>query len=62
VHLGGAGLAQHLDHRPRGGAPHDGVVDDHQRLPSMFSRSGLSFMRTAEGAQLLARGDEVRPM
>ena len=32
VNLGRPGLPQHAHHGPGGGAPHDGVVDDHQAL------------------------------
>ncbi len=46
VHLGGAGVAQHLHDLAGRVAPHDRVVDDDQALAATTSGSGLNFSRT----------------
>jgi len=62
VDLDGAGLAQHLDHGPRGGARTIESSTTTTRLPAMFSRSGLSFRRTPLARSAWVGAMKVRPM
>ena len=56
--LGGAGLAQHGDHGPAGGAPHDGVVEHDQALPVDVVAQRVELQPHAEGPHVLVGGDE----
>jgi hypothetical protein len=62
VDLGGTRLPQHADQLVLGGAPHDRVVHHHQPLAWMFSRSGLSFRRTAWARASWLGAMKLRPM
>ena len=62
MHLGRTGFAQHPDELLLCGAPYHRVVHHESRLPSMFSLSGLSFMRTACARISWLGAMNVRPM
>ena len=61
VHLGRAGLAQHRDHLARGGAAHDGVVDDDELLALDVLGQRVELQAHADAALLLVRLDERAP-
>ncbi len=58
VHLGGAGLTQHLHHLLGGGAAHDGVVDHHELLAPDVLGQRVELETHALAALLLVGLDE----
>ena len=58
VHLGGAGVAQHLDELLRRVAAHDGVVDDHQALAADNGRQRVELQADAQLSHGLRGLDE----
>ena len=58
MHLGGAGVAQHLDELLGRVAAHDGVVDDHQALAADDGRQRVELQADAQLAHGLRGLDE----
>ena len=61
MHLARAGLAQHLDHLARRGAPHDRVVDHDQPLASDALGQRVQLHADPDATHVLARLDEGAP-
>ena len=58
MHLGGAGLAQHRHHGPRGGAADDRIVDHDESLTGDVVAQRVELHAHAERTHLLVRRDE----
>ena len=61
VHASGAGVPEHLYKLPGGGAPDDGIVDDHDVFPFHDTPNRRQFQPDAGFPHLLGGFDEVRP-
>ena len=58
MHFGRAGVAHHLHDLARGGAAHDGIVDQHDALARDHGAVGVVLEAHAKLADLLGRLDE----
>src|SRR3546814_1805933 len=58
MHFLGAGLSHHLDDLGRGGAAHDGIVDQDDPLALDIGAVGIVLQLDAEMADLVGRLDE----
>ena len=61
IDLAGTGVPRHLDDLLRGGAAHDGVIDEQDVLAPKFQIDGVELLAHGLPALLLSRHDEGAP-